>query len=139
MKLTHGNAGFTLTEVLVALTLFSIVAAGLAATSVGSAKNNKISKNLAAATALVQDKVEQFRTFDPDTNPPDLTAGAHNDPLNPITPTGTAGGPYTRQWVVTKDTPAKALSRVVVTVSWTGNSTYTVTGVTYVCTNRTCS
>jgi prepilin-type N-terminal cleavage/methylation domain-containing protein len=139
MKRLGTSAGFSLTEVLVSVSLFSIVAAGLATTTVGTTRNNNISKNVVAASALVNDKIEQLRSFDPDTNPADLTAGTHDDPANPITATGTAGGWFTRRWVVTKDTPATGLSTVVVTVSWSGNTTRSINGVTYVCTSRICS
>jgi len=139
MKCVAAPAGFSLTEVLVSVSLFSIVAAGLAVTTVGTTRSNTISKNVAAASTLVQDKIEQLRSLDADANPPDLTAGMHNDPANPITGAGTAGGWFTRSWVVTRDTPATGLATVVVSVSWTGTRPYSVSGVSYVCTSRICS
>ena len=139
MKRLAASAGFSLMEVLVSIGLFSIVAAGLAATTVGTTRRNNTSKNLVAASALIHDKVEQLRSFDPDTNPADLRTGTHDDPANPITATGAAGGRFTRSWVVSRDTPATGLATVVVTVSWSANSTQSVSGVTYVCTSRICN
>ena len=136
---TNSNRGSSLIEALVALTLFAIAAAGLAATSIGSTRSNAVSKTASAAASLVQDKIEQLRSLDPATNPADLTSGTHQDPLNPITATGTAGGTYSRQWTVAANTPATGLSRVVVTVSWNSPVPRTVTGVTLVCATRECS
>ena len=139
MNPARDRRGYSLTEVLVAVTLFSIVATGLGTTTVTSTRSNKTGKNLAAAATLVQDTIEQLRTLDPDTNPAALTAGTHNDPLNPINAAGDTNGWFTRTWTVTRDTPARGLSRVVVTVSWSGGPSNAATGVTYICTNSTCS
>jgi prepilin-type N-terminal cleavage/methylation domain-containing protein len=139
MKRPTASPGFSLLEVMVSVSLFSIVAAGLAAMTVGTTRSNNTSKNVVAASALVHDKIEQLRSLDPDANPADFTAGTHNDPANPITATGTAGGWFTRSWVVTRDTPATGLSTVVVTVSWSSHTTRSISGVTYVCTSSICS
>lgn len=135
----RGTRGASLIEALVAVTLFSIGAAGLAATSVGSTRSNAVSKTASAAAALVHDKIEQLRSLDPGTNPADLAPGVHVDPLNPLTPTGDPNGKYQRQWTVTANTPGVGLSRVVVSVTWNSPIQRSVRGVTLICSTRECS
>jgi prepilin-type N-terminal cleavage/methylation domain-containing protein len=130
--------GFAMLEVMLAIGLFAVVAGGLSAVTVGSVRANNISKQTAVAAALIQNRIERFRTFDPAVSSADLTPGTHQDPLNPMTPLGVGNGTYSRSWVVTASTPKVGLSQVAVTVTWTGSSTRTVTGVTYVCVTANC-
>ncbi len=131
-------AGFSVLEVLAGISIFSLVAAGLAANSIAAIKSNRISRGLSVAATLAQDKLEQLRALDPSTNPADLTAGFHADPSNPLSATGQTGGPYTRRWTVTADTPSLGLATVVVTVSWTEGATRTVRMVGYLCSSQAC-
>ena len=133
------RGGFTVIEVLAALTIFAIVAAGLAANSVASIRSNRSSRNLSAASELAQDKMEQLRALDPAANPADLTAGGHSDPANPLNEFGASGGRYTRTWTVTRNSPAAGLSTVVITVSWEESGTRTVRLAGYACQSRTCT
>jgi prepilin-type N-terminal cleavage/methylation domain-containing protein len=139
MTTMRNQNGFSLMEVLASIAMFSVVAAGRAATTVGTIKSNAVSKEITVAAALLHDKVEWLRALDPAANPPDLTAGSHSDPLNPMTPLGQSGGTFNRSWVVTVDSPALGISLVVVTVAWNGTEPRSVTGVTYVCRSRTCT
>jgi prepilin-type N-terminal cleavage/methylation domain-containing protein len=139
MTMMRRDNGFAMLEVLAAITLFAVVATGLAATTVGTVKANNASRQTAAATALMHDKLEQLRALDPATNPPDLAAGSHNDPLNPLTPTGQAQGAYTRTWTVNRNTPKIGVAQIVVTVAWNGPAQHSITAVTYVCQTATCS
>jgi prepilin-type N-terminal cleavage/methylation domain-containing protein len=133
------DAGFTLLEVLGALAVFGVVAAGLAANVVSVVKWNRTSHGVSVATLLAQDLVEQLRALDPSANPAALTAGTHTDGNNPLTPSGVAGGRYTRTWTVTRDSPAPALSTVVVSVSWTDGATRTVRVTALLCQTPTCA
>jgi prepilin-type N-terminal cleavage/methylation domain-containing protein len=130
--------GFSMLEVLAGLSIFAVVSAGLAATTISTIRSNATSRDLTAASALIHDKIEQFRALDPAANPAALTAGNHNDAANPITPLGAAGGTFDRSWVVTANTPKIGISRVVVSVTVKGRTQYTMTGVTYVCRTSTC-
>lgn len=130
--------GFTVVEVLAAMTVFGIVAAGMAANSVAVMRANRHSRDFSAAGALAQDKMEQLRALDVASNPPDFTAGAHTDAANPITAHGQAGGMFTRQWAVTRDAPAPGVATVVVAVTWSDGATRTVRVVGYVCQSRAC-
>lgn len=131
--------GFGSLEILVVLGLFSVVATGLTVVSIGAMKANGTSRDAAAAATLIYDKIEKFRALDKATNPADLTPGAHDDPLNPLTPLGQAGGAFERSWEVTATTPRLGLAEVVVTVSWTDTMPRSISGTTYVCMSATCS
>jgi prepilin-type N-terminal cleavage/methylation domain-containing protein len=130
--------GFSLIEVLAGLSIFAVVSAGLAATTISTVRANSTSRELTAASALIHSKIEDFRALDPAGNPDDLTAGTHNDASNPITPLGAAGGEFRRSWVVTTNTPKGGMSRIVVSVTFNNPDSYTMTGVTYVCRTSTC-
>ncbi len=138
MKRVAGNRGFGVVEILIAVAIFSVVSAGLLTTTVGATRGNLHSRNLGTASALVYAKVEQLRALDPATNPVDIVAGDHDDPLNPMTATGQANGKFTRSWTVTEDVPRHGVSEVVITVSWPGVGASSVRGVTYVCYTPTC-
>jgi type II secretory pathway pseudopilin PulG len=138
-RLLASAAAFTLLEVLGALAVFGVVAAGLAANTVSVVKWNRTSHSVSVATMLAQDLVEQLRALDPSANPAALTAGTHTDANNPLKPNGTVGGRYVRTWTVTRDAPAPALSTVVVSVSWTDGTTRTVRVTALLCQTPTCA
>lgn len=131
------QAGFSIIEVLAAMAIFGVLAAGLTSATVGTIKSNSTSRQAAAATALVQDKVEQLRA--PTVLVADLTAGIHADARNPISPLGHGGGAFTRTWAVTRNSPKTGIAQVVVTVGWNGPEPLSVNGVSYVCQSATCS
>jgi len=140
MKALRESAGFSLLEVLASITVFAVAAAGLSTATVGTLRANTNSRDISAATALVQDKIEQLRALDPTANPADLRAGSHSDTLNPMTPLGAAGGYFTRTWVVTSSTPQLGLGEAVVTVTWRrAGTSRSVRAVTYFCQSSTCS
>lgn len=133
------TGGMSLLEVMVAVALFSTVAAALGVATAGTIRANGTSRLAAAAAALVYDKFDQLRALDPATAPADLGAGAHVDPRNPLTALGAAGGIYTRTWTVTANTPRSGLAEVVVRVAWQDTAPRSIQGVAYVCTSATCS
>ncbi len=135
----HSAGGFSIIEVVASLAIFGIVAAGLAAGSVATTRHNRVSHQLSAATTLAQDQIEQLRALDPGVNPLALAAGSHEDPNNPMTVAGATGGPFTRRWTVTRDSPIPGLATVTVTVSWTDEVSRTVRLMAYVCQVSTCN
>ena len=139
MKRSVNSRGLSLVEVLASVTLFSVVAAALSATTIATIKFNNVSKNTAVASALVHDEIERLRTLDTTVAQPDLTGGDHSDPRNPVTELGKDGGRFTRTWSVVPSTPRIGVSLVVVTVTWTDSQTRSVAGSTYVCSTGTCS
>src|SRR5262249_29530475 len=140
MKSARQNQrGVTLVEVLTGMSMFAVIAAGMAKGTMSTIRTNTLSKDTMAAASLVQGSIETFRAIDPTTNPALLTAGTHADANNPIPSLGAAGGYFTRTWTVTANTPRTGMSEVVVTVSWRSVTTQTLTGVAYLCSTSTCS
>jgi Tfp pilus assembly protein PilV len=149
MNRLRSQAGSSLLEVLSATALFSVVAVGLTSSTVFNTKLSTNSRTIAAATTLLQNKVEQIRSTVPVANtvPPELTVGTHSDPNNPITALGATNGTFTRSWVV-RTVPQyfngsvvgarPGIVQVAVTVSWTTPGSGTMTAVTYACTMPNC-
>ena len=141
----NSRAGFTLIEVLIALTILSIGLLGVALMQVTSISATTFSREMNVATGLAQDMLEKLSTltYTDTTTDPALTAGAHPgaadvnrdldvDTLPPflavalgnaniIDERGLTLGPtlYTRTWSVTDNTPATDMKSIAVTVSWT--------------------
>ena len=126
-------------EVFFAISLFAVVASSLAATTVGSMKSNATSRDTSAAMTLLYDKADQLRSLDVTPEPPDLAAGPHHDPLNPLTELGTSGGAFNRVWRVTQNSPRLGVSEVEITVSWMEGTAKAMSLTTYVCRSDTCS
>jgi prepilin-type N-terminal cleavage/methylation domain-containing protein len=140
MRRYQTETGLTLIEVLTGLSIFAVIAAGLASSTVATLRANQLSKETTAAASLVQDAIERFRSIDPAANSELLTAGAHVDVNNPLTEMGLAGGYFTRVWVVTTNLPRTGMKTVRVYVSWNSHGDqHTVNGVAYLCATSTCA
>jgi prepilin-type N-terminal cleavage/methylation domain-containing protein len=115
-------SGFTLIEVLVAISLMAVAILGLSSMGATTMKADTQSHHMSAATALAQAKLEQLRVL-PRSHLA-WTAGSHSE--TGLWEDGSSGGPYTRQWqVVRKYNGYSGLDRVTVTVSW-GNGAHSV-------------
>lgn len=128
------SAGFTLVEVLIAMVVLSIASLGAASTLIGVINGNNISKRVAVATTLGQDKLEELKSLPfthadlADTNAgnnadADLrstTVVEHQDPKNPLTPVG--AGSYTRVWNVAENVAGQGTKTVAVIVQWEAGS-----------------
>lgn len=126
-------------EVLAAITVFGIVAAGATVGTISTIRGNMVSRDATVAAALIQDKIEQLRALDPSTNPADLTSGLHNDPLSPLNDLGQTGGKYTRTWTVARNTPSLNMAQVTVTVTWADPAARSLVSSTFLCLTPTCS
>jgi type IV pilus assembly protein PilV len=142
----NSRAGFTLIEVLIALTILSVGLLGVALMQVTSISGTTFSREMNVATGLAQDMLEKLRTLtytdtttdpaltagathpvaadvsrdlDGDTQPPFLAVALGN--ANVIDERGLTLGPtlYTRTWSITDNTPASDMKTIAVTVSWT--------------------
>jgi len=110
------NAGFSLLETLVALTVFSIASVALTLGVTTSIRTNNASEHLTQATILAQDKLEALLAV-----APVLNAGID---------TPRAG--FSRAWTVVSDTPRVGVSQINVSVSWTDYTPHTITVTTIV-------
>jgi len=100
--------GFTLIEIMVAITLLSVGLLGMAGLTVGIMRGNTLSSELTTATALAQAKMEDIKRVG--------YSGATDsaEDYNAI-----AGYPlYKRDTVIDVDTPELGMKTVTITVSW---------------------
>ena len=111
-----GKAGYSLIEVLVAVTLFSLTALSISAGVGRTIRTNMLGAHFTQATILAQDKLEELR--------------AQSTALGDDSDTPQAG--FTRTWEITPDAPEEGISRIDVTVSWSDDRPHTVTLTTVV-------
>ncbi len=108
------HRGFTLIEVLISMTIFSVAILGLAIGASSVMRANQTSYFSTIAVSLAQDKLEELKA-----NPASLASGG------PVTDT-TDGVVFTRNWTVTPNYPVAGVSRVDVQVDWTDYIAHTV-------------
>lgn len=118
----HSREGFTLLEVLIAITILSIGLLGLAGMSTTAIRFNYYNKNRTIADTLAQRKMEELKRMALST----ALTNADNTTENDIDENGVGGnGIFTRN--VTVVGGAGELTILTVTVIWTDNSAHTVT------------
>lgn len=106
-KLSY-EKGFTLLEVLVAITLLSVGLLGAASLTTGIIKGNLYSKNVTSATVVAQQTIEGIQRV-----------GYTNANTLAGTATIAMGGfTFTRQTTIANATPAANMKTATVTVSW---------------------
>lgn len=111
-----GKTGYSLIEILVALTLFSVAALGLSTGVATVVRSGKLSEDFTRATILAQDKLEEL-----------CAQGG-----SPSEGTDTPQLGFTRVWAVTSDSPETGVTQVDVTVSWTDSAPRSVALTTVV-------
>ena len=100
------DQGFTIVEVLIALSVLTIGLLGVAGLTMMIIYGNSFSRTLTTATALAHDQLEELR----DTPYEKIADGKDIIVERNIT--------YTRVWRVTADQPAVGMKTVEVTVRW---------------------
>jgi prepilin-type N-terminal cleavage/methylation domain-containing protein len=106
------DGGFTLIEVLVAISIMALVMAGLTSMGVTTIGADSHSRRQSVAVNLAQAKLEELRVLR--RSHADWAAGVHHE-IN----MEEDGAAYTREWEVETDYNGYTrLSRVTVTVSW---------------------
>ncbi len=112
------HRGFTLIEVLISMTIFSVAILGLAIGASSVMRANQTSYFSTIGVSLAQDKLEELKanpaTLAPCSTNCDSTVPTHN------------GVEFIRTWDVTDGSPVSGVSRVDVTVEWTDHMTHTV-------------
>ena len=120
---TPGQDGFTLIEILVAISIFSVAVLGLAAGTVSVTRTNQNSHLNSSAINLAQSKLEDLRAMTttafsalvcPSSTPCSDSAVASNITFN-------------RQWWITTNSPVAGMNRIDVTIAWTDYTAHTLT------------
>jgi prepilin-type N-terminal cleavage/methylation domain-containing protein len=141
-RLSTGNKGFTLIEVLIAIAIFSIGVLAVGAMQVSSVKDNAIARGVTKKASLAADRMEKLLALPYDD--PQLSAGSHpvdgidndgdgdidegdnaseedgidNDNDGQIDESGESGF-ITISWTVQDDTPLTGTKTIDVTVTRT--------------------
>ena len=102
------SRGVSLLEVLSAISLFSIVASGVAVLSVGSLRQTMQNRHGMAAAMLAQGQLENLRGLAYD----DIQGGSMTNSVNGIV--------YQVATAVIDANPAPNMKNITVTVTWTG-------------------
>jgi type IV pilus assembly protein PilV len=107
----HRNQdGFTLLEILLAITIFSIGLLAVAAMQVSAIHGNKLGNEWTQATTLAQQQMEVLKSGD-------ITTAAYTPgTYGPFAVAGVGGGIFNRSWTIVANTTFSV--RATVTVSW---------------------
>jgi prepilin-type N-terminal cleavage/methylation domain-containing protein len=111
-----GKAGYSLVEVLVAISIFSLSAPSLAVGVTLAVRANQISEHFTQAAAFAQDKLEELRSQE------GFRSSGSDTPRSG----------FTREWIVTRDSPEAGAVRLEVAVSWTYYESYSIALATVV-------
>jgi prepilin-type N-terminal cleavage/methylation domain-containing protein len=117
------DAGFTLVEILIAITIFCFAVLGLAIGTVSVIRTNQTSHLRASAVNLAQARLEELRA---------MTSAAFSGlscpSSTPCSDNATASGvTFTRQWWITTNSPVAGVNRIDVTVNWMDYASQTLT------------
>jgi prepilin-type N-terminal cleavage/methylation domain-containing protein len=121
----HQQSGFTLIEVLVALTIFSLAVLGLVIGTVSVARTNNYSHLNASAINLAQAKLEEFRSmtsvaFTALSCPSYTSSGCSDSPV-------ASGQTFARSWQITVNSPVAGVNKIDVKLDWSDYTSHTVT------------
>jgi prepilin-type N-terminal cleavage/methylation domain-containing protein len=120
---TKRNGGFTLVEILIAITIFCFAVLGLAIGTVSVIRNNQTSHLRASAVNLAQARLEELRAMSST-----AFSGLACPSSTPCSDNATASGvTFIRQWWITTNSPVAGVNRIDVTVNWTDYASQTLT------------
>lgn len=100
--------GFTLLEVLVAITILTLGLLGVAAMQVSAINGNTFSGRITSGLTVAQARLEELMALP--ASAPELTAGTHQEASPPEG--------YTVSWTVTPDAPVVQARTIELVVTW---------------------
>ena len=115
--------GFTLVEILIAITIFCFAVLGLAIGTMSVIRTNQTSHLRASAVNLAQARLEDLRA---------MTSAAFSGlscpSSTPCSDSPVASGvTFTRQWWITTNSPVAGVNRIDVSVNWSDYANQTLT------------
>lgn len=116
-KLSLNDKGFSLLEMLIAVTILAFGLLAVAGLQVTAMKGNSNGNAMTQATSYAEERIEQIRNTD---------YAAISYTPNPNVEANIDGSIYTRTTLVETDIPMADLKRITVTVSWEINGTHQV-------------
>ena len=123
----QNNQGFTLIEILVSLTIFSIAVLGLAIGTVTLTRTNADSQLRASAINVAQARLEELKAMNPATltalvaTCTSVSSSGCNDNFS------ASGLTYNRRWWFAANSPVVGVNRIDVKVDWTDHGSRTLT------------
>lgn len=117
LKESASSGGFTLIEILVALSIFSVSLLALAVGTISVAQTNNNSHLTATAVNLAQEKLEQLSAMSTSafaglSCPTYASAGCSDQPVS-------SKQTFIRSWQMTANSPAAGVTKVEVKIDWT--------------------
>lgn len=108
------SSGYLLSEVLIAIAIFSIGCAAVGNLILSTSVNNTSAHIITQATLLAAETIEALKME----SITELAPGAYSDANNPIDAVGQNGGIFQRRWVIEDPIGYDTARRIRVTVSW---------------------
>jgi len=108
------QTGFTLIEMLIAISILSIGLLSLAELQFMAIKGNKDSRDFTSAAMLAETKVEDLLI----TGVTNISNGIFHDTNNPVNETGAPGGIFTRSWTIADYTGSPHMKKITATIEW---------------------
>ena len=116
---SRAAGGFTLLEILAALTILAVGVLGVAAGLLFAMDLSSRSRADTQALYLAEEQLEMFRIMSTSDVEAIAAEGAvSNDTSNPISPAGDDSTEYNRQWQIELDTPEPGVMTITVMVNW---------------------
>jgi prepilin-type N-terminal cleavage/methylation domain-containing protein len=123
----QANQGFTLVEVIVAVTIFSFAVLGLAIGTVALTRANADTHLRASAINVAQARLEELKAMNAATFAA-LVAACTSASSSGCGDTHSASGTtYDRRWWFTTNSPVAGVNRIDVRVNWNSHGSQTVT------------
>ncbi|MBE0595778.1 MAG: prepilin-type N-terminal cleavage/methylation domain-containing protein [Desulfuromonadales bacterium] len=121
-QITSSQAGFTLVEILIAMTIFAFGMLAVATLQITALTGNSAARGVTEANALAQNKLEELQSIPFD----DVNGSAGPETISHY------GKAYALSWTVDDDLPVAGLKTIAVTVQWQEKGGAKTTSLRYI-------